>query len=103
MKVAEEEILGPAPWRSPYDDENGAGGSQRSSLRSSPDPYGRLVTSAARQLQGRVRTGMIEVNDVKPSFVVPSGGFKQSGVAREFGREALDADVELKSVYRTAG
>jgi aldehyde dehydrogenase (NAD+) len=36
-------------------------------------------------------------------FVAPFGGYKASGIGREFGREGLDHYVELKSIAPPAG
>jgi len=46
-----------------------------------------------------LRTGLVWVNTYADiSMSVPLGGFKQSGVGREFGPAALDAYTETKSV-----
>ena len=45
----------------------------------------------------RVRTGTYAVNQYTMDFMAPFGGFKASGVGREFGKEGLEHYVELKS------
>ena len=45
----------------------------------------------------RVRTGTYGVNQYTMDFVAPFGGFKASGIGREFGREGLEHYLELKS------
>jgi S-methylmethionine-dependent homocysteine/selenocysteine methylase len=51
----------------------------------------------------RVRAGTYGVNQYTMDFVAPFGGFKASGMGREFGREGIDAYVELKSIAPPAG
>jgi succinate-semialdehyde dehydrogenase/glutarate-semialdehyde dehydrogenase len=42
------------------------------------------------------------VNDIhRTSDLVPFGGMKQSGIARERSRHGLDEYLELKSIYLT--
>jgi betaine-aldehyde dehydrogenase len=46
----------------------------------------------------RVRTGTFGINQYLFDFSAPFGGFKASGVGREFGPEGLDSYTELQSV-----
>ena len=47
-----------------------------------------------------IETGVISINDNTSVRVsTPFGGFKQSGVGRELGPDALDAYTEVKNVY----
>ena len=46
----------------------------------------------------RVRTGTYAVNQYSMDFWRPFGGYKASGIGREFGPEGLNEYVELQSV-----
>jgi acyl-CoA reductase-like NAD-dependent aldehyde dehydrogenase len=58
----------------------------------------------AHRMVGRVRAGTVWVNSYRlVSFNVPFGGFKQSGIGRELGPDALDAYTEEKAVWINQG
>jgi betaine-aldehyde dehydrogenase len=46
----------------------------------------------------RVRTGNIGVNQFMLDMGGPFGGFKRSGVGREYGVEGIDEYVELQQI-----
>ena len=46
----------------------------------------------------RVRTGTYGVNQYTMDFVAPFGGYKSSGIGREFGKEGFEHYLELKSI-----
>jgi betaine-aldehyde dehydrogenase len=46
-----------------------------------------------------VRTGTYGINTYTMDFAAPFGGFKASGLGREFGPEGLAQYTELKSIY----
>ena len=51
-----------------------------------------------------VRTGTYMLNSPIPiDFATPFGGFKGSGIGREFGREGLELFLEKKSISLPAG
>jgi aldehyde dehydrogenase (NAD+) len=52
----------------------------------------------------QVRTGTYMVNAPVPiDFATPFGGYKESGVGREFGPEGLETFLEQKSIALPAG
>jgi acyl-CoA reductase-like NAD-dependent aldehyde dehydrogenase len=52
----------------------------------------------------QVRTGTYMLNTPVPiDFATPFGGFKESGLGREFGPEGLDTFLEKKSIALPAG
>lgn len=99
MRVAREEIFGPVIVVIPYDGVDDA-------VRIANDsPYGLAGSVWTRDRRAgfdiarRVRTGMFGINAFAPGFDLPFGGFKASGIGREYGPEAFDEYVEMKSVY----
>jgi aldehyde dehydrogenase (NAD+) len=57
----------------------------------------------AEQIARRVRTGNIGANIFMLDFAAPFGGFKESGVGREYGPEGVDSFTEIQSVHRPKG
>ncbi|QLL05979.1 aldehyde dehydrogenase [Mycobacterium vicinigordonae] len=98
MRVAREEIFGPVLTVLRYDNEDDA-------VRIANDSdYGLAgsvwTTDVAHGLDiaGRVRTGTYGINMYMLDISTPFGGFKHSGIGREFGPEGLHEYVELQSV-----
>jgi betaine-aldehyde dehydrogenase len=99
MRIAQEEIFGPVLAVIPYDDVDDAvriANDSEFGLAGSVwtgDPAG-VGMDVAR----RVRTGTFGVNQYTMDFVAPFGGFKASGIGREFGKEGLEHYLEQKSI-----
>lgn len=98
MIIAQEEIFGPVLSVIPYDSVDEAVAIANDSAFGlgggiwSADP-GRAVDVARR-----IRTGMLSINGAHPDFSAPFGGFKQSGMGREFGSEGISQYVEHKTI-----
>ncbi|WP_410594313.1 aldehyde dehydrogenase [Amycolatopsis sp. lyj-23] len=98
MRIAQEEIFGPVLVVIAYDDEDDA-------VRISNDSeYGLSggVWSAdpahALAVARRVRTGTVTVNGAPIGFDGPFGGFKASGLGREYGAVGLGTYTEYKTI-----
>ena len=103
-RVAREEIFGPVLSVIPFDDEADA-------VRIANDtPYGlsgsiwtRDVSRALRVARA-VESGTLSVNShASVRYWTPFGGFKQSGLGRELGPDALDGFSEVKNVFVATG
>lgn len=99
MTISREEIFGPVLSLITYRDEAEA-------IEIANDtPYGLLGYVAAgdvergRRVARRIRAGRVMVNDVFGSRDAPFGGFKQSGIGREFGRYGIAAYLEPQAVF----
>ncbi|MFF4488428.1 aldehyde dehydrogenase family protein [Streptomyces sp. NPDC001544] len=99
-RVAAEEVFGPVAVVLPFEDE-----AEAVALANATD-YGlsgsvwtRDVGRALRVSQA-VRAGNLSVNSHSSvRYWTPFGGFKQSGIGRELGPEALTAFTETKNVF----
>lgn len=49
-------------------------------------------------IASRLEAGTVLINRVVPDLLAPFGGFKQSGIGREFGVLGLEAFLEAKTV-----
>jgi len=104
MRIAQEEIFGPVLSVIPYDDEADA-------VRIANDSdYGLCGAVYSRDndrglgVARQVRTGTYMVNSNIPiDFSSPFGGYKASGVGREFGEDGLELFLEKKTITLPAG
>jgi betaine-aldehyde dehydrogenase len=98
MRIAREEIFGPVLSVIPYRDEDHAVALANDSDFGLAGSVWTSDTDHGIEVAGRVRTGTTAVNHYGADFGSPFGGFKASGVGREYGPEGLDEFVELQSV-----
>ncbi len=104
MRIAQEEIFGPVLAVIPYDNDADA---VRIANDSSYGLCGSVYTADDDRGLGiarQVRTGTYMVNSGIPiDFSSPFGGYKESGVGREFGVDGLELFLEKKTVNLPAG
>src|SRR5438552_2363957 len=96
--IAREEIFGPVLSVIPASDEQDA-------VRIANDTIYGLNASVftnevdlARQVAGQLRSGTVGHNNFRTDFGMAFGGFKQSGIGREGGKEGLLPFLETKAV-----
>ena len=98
MTIAREEIFGPVVAVIPYDDEDHAVAiANDSDYGLSGSVWGPDVEHA-KDVARRVRSGNVAVNQHTLDPGGPFGGFKQSGIGREYGLEGIDEYVEIQSI-----
>ena len=59
---------------------------------------GSATSSKAKAVARRIRTGQIEINGGKFNPNAPFGGYKQSGIGREYGRHGFEEFLETKAM-----
>jgi acyl-CoA reductase-like NAD-dependent aldehyde dehydrogenase len=100
MRVAREEIFGPVACVIPFTDEDDA------LCMANDSEFGLAAAvwtrdfSRAHRMARRLKAGTVGINCYAGSDPIsPFGGYKRSGIGREFGRQSLDAYTEVKSVF----
>jgi aldehyde dehydrogenase (NAD+) len=103
-RLAREEVFGPVVCLMRFEDEDEA-------VRIANDtPYGLAAgvwtenVRRAHRMVGRLRAGTVWVNNYRVlAHGLPFGGYKQSGLGREMGVDALHGYTEVKSVWIDTG
>ncbi len=102
MTIAREEIFGPVLCILPYDTEEEA-------IRTANDtPYGLSAYvygdthEHAKAVGARMRAGNVHINGARLDVCGSFGGYKQSGLGREWGAFGFEEFLEVKSVFGAA-
>jgi len=98
MTIAQEEIFGPVLSVIAY-------GSEDEAIRIANDSeYGLHAAvlgtdlQRARRIASQIRSGRVVINNMTDDAQAPWGGFKYSGVGREYGRYGIEAFLEPKAI-----
>lgn len=98
--IAREEIFGPVMAVIPF------GSVEDVVAMSNDNDYGLAAAIWTKDIKKAlntarsVRAGIVWINDTQPAPTeMPWGGYKQSGVGRELGKEGIEDFLERKSVY----
>ena len=99
MTIAREEIFGPVLCIIPYDDE------EQAVEIANDTEYGLsgYVSSAnlerAQEVASQLRSGNVHVNGADGDFAATFGGYKKSGLGREWGKHGFEEYLEIKSIF----
>jgi aldehyde dehydrogenase (NAD+) len=98
MRIAQEEIFGPVLSVIPYDDEADALRIANGTVYGLAGAVWSADPDRALAFGRRMQAGQVDVNGGRFNPVAPFGGYKQSGLGREFGRHGLEEFLEVKSI-----
>ncbi|MDT8893467.1 aldehyde dehydrogenase [Halomonas sp. I1] len=98
--VCQEEIFGPVLVALPYDDEDELVGMANDNVYGLAAGIWSADYRAALRLADRLEAGTVWINTYKKfSISTPFGGYKESGLGREKGRQGIQAYMQQKSLY----
>ncbi|MCU1397478.1 MAG: aldehyde dehydrogenase [Acidimicrobiales bacterium] len=98
MTIAQEEIFGPVLSILPYEDEDDAVRIANGVVYGLAGGVWSADKAQAERVARRLRTGQVEVNGGAFNANAPFGGYKQSGIGREYGHFGLEEFLEIKSL-----
>ncbi|UYQ61836.1 aldehyde dehydrogenase [Streptomyces peucetius] len=103
MRIAREEIFGPVVCLLPYGDEAEAAAIANDSDYGLSGSVWTADVEHGIDFARRVRTGTYNVNTFSLDMLGPFGGYKNSGMGREFGPEGYGEYFEHKMIHLPAG
>ncbi|ABW12141.1 aldehyde dehydrogenase [Parafrankia sp. EAN1pec] len=103
MRIAQEEIFGPVLTVIPYDTVDDAVDIANGTRFGLGGSIWTADVAAGYALADRIDVGVLGVNMFMLDNVAPFGGFKDSGLGRELGPEALAAYLDYQTVNLPAG
>ncbi len=98
MRIAQEEIFGPVVCMIPYDSEDDAIALANASNYGLSGSVWTEDATRAEAIARKIRTGGVTHGSAPVDLLSPFGGFKQSGIGREFGSEGINQYVEHKTI-----
>jgi aldehyde dehydrogenase (NAD+) len=98
MTIAREEIFGPVVTVIPYEDEDEAVTIANDSDYGLSGSVWGPDAEHAKDVARRIRSGSVAINQHTLDLAGPFGGFKKSGVGREYGLEGIHEYVEVQSI-----
>jgi aldehyde dehydrogenase (NAD+) len=98
MTVAREEIFGPVLSIIPYEDEDDAVAIANDTSYGLSAYVVTTNTERGARVAARIDAGRVMVNTLTHEPKAPFGGFKQSGLGREYGVFGLEAYLEPKAI-----
>ncbi|QEQ96208.1 aldehyde dehydrogenase family protein [Neptunomonas concharum] len=99
MTIAKEEIFGPVLCIIPYKDEAEAIAIANDHIYGLSGSVWSSDLERARKVASRLRTGMVHINGAMVDGRAPFGGYRQSGLGREWGMHGMEEFLEVKSMF----
>jgi len=100
MRIAQEEVFGPILSVIPFDDEDDAVSIANDIRFGLAAGVWTQNMGRALRMSERLKAGTIWVNTYRVvSYTSPFGGYKQSGIGRESGLEAIKDYLQVKSIW----
>jgi aldehyde dehydrogenase (NAD+) len=101
MTIAQEEIFGPVLSVIAYDSEDEAIQIANDSKYGLHAAVLGTDLERARRVASQLRAGRVVINNMTDDPQAPWGGFKYSGVGREYGRYGIEAFVETRAILES--
>jgi aldehyde dehydrogenase (NAD+) len=98
MAIAQEEIFGPVLSIITYRNEDEAVAIANDSVFGLHAYVFSSDTQRAQAVARRLQAGRVAINGMQHDALAPFGGYKQSGIGREFGLLGLESFLEAKTV-----
>ncbi len=99
MQIAQEEIFGPVLVVIPFEDDDDVVRIANDSVYGLSGSVQAGTRERALAIARRIRTGTVNVNGgMSISADLPFGGYKQSGVGKEWGSDGFDEYLETKAI-----
>jgi len=101
MTIAREEIFGPVLSVIAYDSEDEAVSIANDSKYGLHAAALGTDIKRARRVASQLRAGRVVINGMTDDPQAPWGGFKYSGIGREYGRYGIEAFLETRAILET--
>jgi aldehyde dehydrogenase (NAD+) len=98
MRIAREEIFGPVLCVIPYEDEAEAIAIANDTTYGLQAYVESTDLAHARRVAAQLECGRVVINGAPHEPLAPFGGFKQSGIGREYGRFGLETHLEARAI-----
>ncbi|WP_188455533.1 betaine-aldehyde dehydrogenase [Virgibacillus oceani] len=101
MRIVQEEVFGPVLTVETFQTKEEAVRLANDTIYGLAGAVWTQDLNKAEFVAVRLRMGTVWINDFHPYFAqAPWGGYKQSGIGRELGREGMAEYTEVKHIYR---
>lgn len=102
MRIGQEEIFGPVLAIQTHRGDDDAVAIANSTVYGLSAAVFGADEGRAFEVARRIRSGVVHVNGLNSNRHAPFGGFKQSGIGREYGRWGIEEFLETKSIQPPA-
>ena len=99
MRIVQEEVFGPVVTVEGFDNEEEAIALANDSIYGLAGAVFSKDIGKAQRVANKLKLGTVWINDFHPYFAqAPWGGYKQSGIGRELGKEGLEEYLIFKHI-----